>query len=49
MAPFSSDFVPVAISAATATATKASQTAIARHGRRVLQRPIVATDLVGRV
>jgi hypothetical protein len=32
-----------------ANATKTSQTAIARRGRRVLQRPIVATVLTGRV
>jgi hypothetical protein len=32
-----------------ANATKRSQTATARHGRRVLQRPIVATVLTGRV
>jgi hypothetical protein len=34
------------MSAATATATKASQAVIARQGWRVLHLPIVATDFV---
>jgi hypothetical protein len=47
-APLRNDSVPVATAAARQSATNASQSTIARHGRRALQRPIAATDLTRR-
>jgi hypothetical protein len=44
-----SDLVPVAASAPTARTTNESDAAIAGHGWRMLQRPIVPTDLMDRV
>src|SRR5215211_2790104 len=48
-APLSSDLIPLAVPTAAATTTKASQTAIARQGRRALHLPMLATERKHRV
>jgi hypothetical protein len=40
----SSDSIPLATPIAAATVTNVSQSAIARHGRRALHLPMLATD-----